>query len=202
MVVLVLLVALVMILGGGAATFFGSDILLADRGLPMVVAGATVASAGAVMLGLALVARGLSRIERQAAQIRDGIADLRAANLLATARPPQRTTTDTPTAVVAAVAEEPDVTEEGATLVVPEAPGIRRVSRHRDASPCEQSRDRLSHRALRPPQSLWSSGLPRSSSPLWSGVMNRAGMPTRCSPTARSWPTRPRASSVSTRSTN
>jgi hypothetical protein len=133
MIVVVFLVALVMILGGGAATFFGSDILLADRGLPMVIAGATIASAGAVLLGLGFVVRSLMRVEHQLSQVRDGIGDLRAANLLATARPPRPASAldhVQPDVEREALAEQPhepgedDRTEEGAALIVPAVPEI------------------------------------------------------------------------------
>jgi hypothetical protein len=157
MVVVVLLIALVMILGGGAATFFGSDILLADRGLPMVVAGAVVASGGAILLGLGFVVRGLQRLEGHATQIRDGIADLRAANLAAAARPPQRVTATeaapaalvppapevtaapmiapTPPDMPAPTRAEPaDRTEEGAALVVPDvSPDTREADQEADS---------------------------------------------------------------------
>lgn len=76
MVVVLFLLALAMMVSGAAAVFFGSDILLADRGLPMVVAGATAASAGAVLLGLAVAAWRLGRLERTMARLGERLGDM------------------------------------------------------------------------------------------------------------------------------
>jgi hypothetical protein len=128
MAVVLVLLALILIAGGGAALFSGYEILLGDRGQPMMLAGATILSAGLVLLGLALLARLALRIARELADIRTALSDVRAANLLATARPPRaggpedRPAEPAFTPRLPEPAPEPETTEEGAELVVPDVP--------------------------------------------------------------------------------
>jgi hypothetical protein len=78
MVLVLFLLAAVMMVSGAAAMFFGSDIIMVERGWAMVIAGATGFSAGAVLLGIATLLRTLERIvldvgtERGPATSRDG----------------------------------------------------------------------------------------------------------------------------------
>jgi hypothetical protein len=78
MVLVLFLLAAVMMVSGAAAMFFGSDIIMVERGWAMVIAGATGFSAGAVLLGIATLLRTLERIaqevgtERGPAMSRDG----------------------------------------------------------------------------------------------------------------------------------
>jgi hypothetical protein len=123
MVVVLFLLAVFLIAGGGAALFSGYEILLTDRGLPIMISGATILSAGLLLAGCAVLARHLSRIARQLGEIRTGLGDLRAANLLATARPPRSSEfelAEEPAPIAAREAEPEEITEEGAALVVPE----------------------------------------------------------------------------------
>ena len=65
MVVVLFVLAPALIALGAAAVFIGFDILLGDRGLPMIMAGAVFGAAGLVLLGLAVVARAARRIARR-----------------------------------------------------------------------------------------------------------------------------------------
>jgi hypothetical protein len=68
------LLALGMVAGGVASAYFGSDIIVLERGWSMVISGAVAASAGAVLAGIAAAVGRLKRIEREFARLGDRLA--------------------------------------------------------------------------------------------------------------------------------
>ena len=56
--------AIAMMAGGAASTYFGAPIIDTERGWTMVIAGSVVGSGGAVLMGLATAGERLKRVER------------------------------------------------------------------------------------------------------------------------------------------
>ena len=70
MIALLVLVALLFVLGGGAAIVNGAEIILTERGWTQVIAGSVALTGGALLFGLALVLRELRAVRREAHEAR------------------------------------------------------------------------------------------------------------------------------------
>jgi hypothetical protein len=79
MAIVLILVALAMIAGGGAAIVQGVPIMVLERGWTLVIAGAVIAGSGAVLAGIGFSLSALRRIEGELGRLRERVGRLDAA---------------------------------------------------------------------------------------------------------------------------
>jgi hypothetical protein len=74
MVVALYVVSLAMVIGGLASIYFGSDIIVMERGWTMVIAGSVIAASGVLLAGIATVVARLVQLEQEFGRIADRLA--------------------------------------------------------------------------------------------------------------------------------
>lgn len=81
MIVALYAVAVAMVLGGGAAGFYGYGIIMVERGWTLVIAGSVVASGGALLVGIAHLTDRMARVQRNTDALRERFGRLDPATL-------------------------------------------------------------------------------------------------------------------------